>query len=148
MRFAKQTSEENERYNHFQATADTLSFREWRALNQWRDGNGGTPPVITTVKVRVGGTGEEVVASLEVAGKERSCAKTILPRPPLRDDKLPACLYGSVVYLVSDFLHSVKHYNNENLCEQTQHCQALNINSENTVTNSESVRNQEQRGQA
>ncbi len=73
MRFAKQTSEENERYNHFQATADILSFREWRALNRWRDGNGGTLPVITTVKVRVGGTREEVEASLEVAGKEVMC---------------------------------------------------------------------------
>lgn len=73
MRFAKQTPEDNETYNYFQVTADVVSFREWKALNQWRDQYGRSLPVITTVKVRVGGTREEVEAAFEVAGKEVMC---------------------------------------------------------------------------
>jgi len=94
------------------------------------------------------------MATLVSPGRKTVCHSSLSePKPLICSDRTRLSLWLCCLFGFGSFacLHSVKHYNNENLCESirehTQHCQALNINSENTVTNSESVRNQEQRGQ-
>ena len=57
-------------YNRFQMTADLLTFREWRELRRWRERKGGGLPVVTTFKVRVGGSKEDVEAALEAVAKD------------------------------------------------------------------------------
>ena len=70
LRFAERTTEGKDMYNHFQITADISTFQEWREQIKLRKELGGNLPVITTFKVRVGGTKEEVEAALETAGRE------------------------------------------------------------------------------